>query len=167
VLFTGSIRENLAPFGGHCDAALWSALRRAHLAPVVEEWAREGLGGLDYQLGEGGSPLSAGQKQLLALARALLNPAKVCAGAQRLYACYARALLFGWAAQHACLPHTAEQHGLRVALSTQCCSIELPGEGQWLKWLNLQVKRSCQCWHAAWYCWPRFACMCSLHLCCG
>jgi ABC-type multidrug transport system fused ATPase/permease subunit len=77
VLFTGSIRENLAPFGGHCDSALWSALRRAHLAPVVEEWEREGLGGLDYQLGEGGSPLSAGQKQLLALARALLNPAKV------------------------------------------------------------------------------------------
>jgi ABC-type multidrug transport system fused ATPase/permease subunit len=77
VLFTGSIRENLAPFGGHCEAALWSALRRSHLAPVVEEWQREGLGGLDYQLGEGGSPLSAGQKQLLALARALLNPAKV------------------------------------------------------------------------------------------
>ncbi|KAF6252401.1 P-loop containing nucleoside triphosphate hydrolase protein [Scenedesmus sp. NREL 46B-D3] len=77
VLFTGSIRENLAPIGGHCDAALWSALRRAHLAPVVEGWEREGLGGLDYQLGEGGSPLSAGQKQLLALARALLNPAKI------------------------------------------------------------------------------------------
>ncbi|KAF6252647.1 hypothetical protein COO60DRAFT_1704183 [Scenedesmus sp. NREL 46B-D3] len=77
VLFTGSIRENLAPIGGHCDAALWSALRRAHLAPVVEGWERAGLGGLDYQLGEGGSPLSAGQKQLLALARALLNPAKI------------------------------------------------------------------------------------------
>lgn len=77
VLFTGSIRENLAPFGGHSDAALWSALRRAHLAPVVEDWEQSGLGGLDYQLGEGGSPLSAGQKQLLALARALLNPAKV------------------------------------------------------------------------------------------
>lgn len=77
VLFTGSIRENLAPFGGHSDSALWSALRRAHLAPVVEDWEEEGLGGLDFVLGEGGSPLSAGQKQLLALARALLNPAKV------------------------------------------------------------------------------------------
>lgn len=80
VLFTGSIRENLAPFGGHTDSALWSALRRAHLAPVVEDWEAEGLGGLDFVLGEGGSPLSAGQKQLLALARALLNPAKVRKG---------------------------------------------------------------------------------------
>eukprot|EP00878_Enallax_costatus_P007933 GHUV01008299.1.p1 GENE.GHUV01008299.1~~GHUV01008299.1.p1 ORF type:complete len:743 (+),score=192.05 GHUV01008299.1:275-2230(+) len=77
VIFAGSIRENLAPFGGHSDAALWSALRRSHLAPVVERWQSEGLGGLDYVLGEGGAPLSAGQKQLLALARALLNPAKI------------------------------------------------------------------------------------------
>ncbi|PNW84295.1 hypothetical protein CHLRE_04g228650v5 [Chlamydomonas reinhardtii] len=73
VLFTGSIRANLSPFGAHTDAELWGALRRAHLAPVVEGWA----GGLDTELAEGGAPLSAGQKQLLALARALLNPAKV------------------------------------------------------------------------------------------
>lgn len=91
MLFTGSIRENLAPFGGHSDSALWSALRRAHLAPVVEDWAAEGLGGLDFVLGEGGSPLSAGQKQLLALARALLNPAKVRAGVGRAgWVCAAR-----------------------------------------------------------------------------
>ena len=43
VLFTGSIRANLSPFGAHTDAELWGALRRAHLAPVVEGWA----GGLD------------------------------------------------------------------------------------------------------------------------
>ena len=77
MLFTGSIRDNLSPFGVHSDAALWTALQRSHLAPVVEAWAAEGLGGLDFKLGEGGAPLSAGQKQLLALARALLNPAKV------------------------------------------------------------------------------------------
>ncbi|KAI8474713.1 MAG: hypothetical protein J3K34DRAFT_518016 [Monoraphidium minutum] len=73
VLFAGTIRVNLSPFGQHSDAELWSAVRRAHLAPLVESLG----GGLDHRLGEGGAPLSAGQKQLLALARAVLSPAKV------------------------------------------------------------------------------------------
>lgn len=46
--------------------------RRAHLAPLVESLG----GGLDHALAESGAPLSAGQKQLLALARAVLSPAK-------------------------------------------------------------------------------------------
>ena len=40
---------------------------------MVESWPA----GLDALLQEGGAPLSAGQKQLLALARALLNPSRV------------------------------------------------------------------------------------------
>jgi len=51
---------------------VWAALRRAHLAPVVEA----APAGLDMVLSEGGSPLSAGQKQLAALARALLKHSK-------------------------------------------------------------------------------------------
>lgn len=73
VLFTGSIRDNLDPFGEHSDAAVWGALRRAHLAPVVEA----SPAGLAMVLLEGGAPLSAGQKQLAALARALLKHSKV------------------------------------------------------------------------------------------
>ncbi|KAG2486076.1 hypothetical protein HYH03_015279 [Edaphochlamys debaryana] len=73
VLFAGSIRTNLSSFGAHSDAALWAALRRAHLAPTVEAWPA----GLDTELTEGGAPLSAGQRQLMALARALLSPARV------------------------------------------------------------------------------------------
>lgn len=36
VLFTGTMRENLDPFRAHTDAQVWAALRRAHLAPLVE-----------------------------------------------------------------------------------------------------------------------------------
>ena len=73
VLFTGSMRSNLDPFGEYNDAEVWRALRRANLAGLVEG----APAGLDMQLSAGGAPLSAGQKQLVALARALLKRSKV------------------------------------------------------------------------------------------
>ncbi len=36
MLFTGTLRFNLTPFGEHNDAECWAALRRAHLAEMVE-----------------------------------------------------------------------------------------------------------------------------------
>ena len=75
MLFTGTLRSNLNPFGEYSDAQCWTALRRAHLAPLVETHPE----GLDMVLSEGGAPLSAGQKQLVAMARALLRHSKVCA----------------------------------------------------------------------------------------
>lgn len=73
VLFTGTLRSNLTPFGEHTDEQCWAALKRAHLAQMVENSPQ----GLDMVLSEGGAPLSAGQKQLVAMARALLRHSKV------------------------------------------------------------------------------------------
>uniref|UniRef100_A0A3Q3ALM0 ATP-binding cassette, sub-family C (CFTR/MRP), member 10 n=1 Tax=Kryptolebias marmoratus TaxID=37003 RepID=A0A3Q3ALM0_KRYMA len=71
-LFSGTIRENLDPCGRHLDQQLLDVLDQCHLTSVVSR-----MGGLDAEVGERGKRLSAGQKQLLCLARALLTQAKV------------------------------------------------------------------------------------------
>ncbi|CAL8082912.1 unnamed protein product [Calicophoron daubneyi] len=69
ILFSGSLRFNLDPFGERSEGELWSALRSAHLAQWVES---DGVG-LDYECGEGGCNLSTGQRQLVCLARVCLS----------------------------------------------------------------------------------------------
>src|SRR5690606_4294093 len=55
------------------DAALWAAVRAAHLEEVVARLPD----GLDTRIGEGGVGLSSGQRQRGALARAFLRDAPV------------------------------------------------------------------------------------------
>eukprot|EP00793_Prasinoderma_coloniale_P005601 PRCOL_00004075-RA len=75
IFFAASIRYNLDPRARFADADLWDALREAQMDQVVRE-----RGGLDTPLEGGlGTALSAGQKQLLALARVLLSRAPVLA----------------------------------------------------------------------------------------
>ena len=73
VIFTGSVRYNLAPFGGVDDATLWNALEQAHLKATIAA-SRQGL---DMQLSSNCTLVPAAQLQLLALARALVRPSKV------------------------------------------------------------------------------------------
>lgn len=74
-LFTGSLRENLDPHNYRTDAEIIQALQQVSLLPssgVVDSVAEEKFR-LDAAVNDEGSNFSAGEKQLLALCRALVR----------------------------------------------------------------------------------------------
>jgi len=71
VLFSGTLRSNLDPFGFCSDEELWTALKRSHLIDENDE-PNEVIS-LDSPVSENGSNWSQGQRQLIALARALVK----------------------------------------------------------------------------------------------
>ncbi|KAI4464900.1 atp-binding cassette sub-family c [Holotrichia oblita] len=72
-LFTGTFRSNLDPNEEHNDADLWKALKEIHF----EEFCIKNNIDLYTPINEGGRGFSAGQKQLICLARAMVMNNKI------------------------------------------------------------------------------------------
>ncbi|KAG8972657.1 hypothetical protein FRC05_009668 [Tulasnella sp. 425] len=75
-LLSGTLRYNLDPFGEHDDAELNACLRSAGLFNLQSEDDEDQIG-LDTEVSSGGTNFSLGQRQIIALARAMVRRSKV------------------------------------------------------------------------------------------
>lgn len=83
VLFQGTVRSNVDPFNESTDVELWDALRRAWLVDskeadrIKDKAESSNKFHLDSAVDDDGTNFSLGERQLLALARALVRNSKI------------------------------------------------------------------------------------------
>ena len=75
-LFSGTVRSNLDPFEQHADVECLDVLKRCHLTDLLKGRHTATANILDMPIGKGGA-LSAGERQLMAMARAILRRTSV------------------------------------------------------------------------------------------
>ncbi|KAI8827591.1 P-loop containing nucleoside triphosphate hydrolase protein, partial [Chytridium lagenaria] len=73
IIFNGTVRSNLDIHSNHTDEALWRSLELVGLKAYITEQAKK----LDHPVQESGKNLSAGQRQLLCIARSILAEPKI------------------------------------------------------------------------------------------
>jgi len=72
MLFKGTLRENMDLLNQYTDDQLWDSLEKVCLKSKFE-----GENGLNTAIKDGGENLSAGEKQLLCIGRAILSQSKI------------------------------------------------------------------------------------------
>lgn len=76
IISLGTLRRNLDPFEQYDDATLNDALRSAGLFSIRNEEAESAIT-LDSNVSVGGGNLSVGERQIVALARAMVRGSKL------------------------------------------------------------------------------------------